>query len=232
MNGVVTAGAPTCAPAQKGSVRNIPDKNLPAHGMHLGVALEAKVVVALEKHLVRNRTVGLMADDAPFPQRLVLIDHRARLFTMTLRAGFVKARQNRLRPRAKGGAMGCFENIRSVRVVALHAVHSLLEDRVVVRQPELRVDFEMTTQTGLRRAAGVDDEPSAPAAGLRVQTAGPMTRFATGRLRTGRAIDVNSRVGAGGKYASELGMAIDAAFIAQESCAFDRCRNDDGSLKV
>jgi len=168
MNGVVTTGAPTRAPAQKGSVRNIADENLPAHGMHLRVAFEAKIVVPLEEHLVRDRTVRLMTDYAAFAQRLMLVDHRARLFAMTLRAGFVEARQTRLRPRAKTGAMGCFENIRPVRVVALHAIHSLFEHRMVVRQPELRVDFEMTIQTSLGRAARVDDELSAPAAGLHV----------------------------------------------------------------
>jgi len=43
---------------------------------------------------------------------------------------------------------------------------------------------------------------------------------------------VNSRVRAGGKYASELGVTIDAALIAEESCALDHRWNDDRSLKV
>jgi len=55
-----------------------------------------------------------------------------------------------------------------MRVVALCAIHLLLQHRVMLRQVELGLDVGMTPKTGGRFFAGINDELPAPAADLDV----------------------------------------------------------------
>lgn len=71
--------------------------------------------------------------------------------------------------------MRCLENVSAMRIVALHAIHSLFKNRMVIGQFELRVSVEMTIETSSRLPARVDDELSASAARLDVQAAWPVT---------------------------------------------------------
>lgn len=67
MNRGMAAGAPAGASVYKCCVRDIANEKVSAHGVKLGVAFQAQIVVALDQHLVRDGTVGGMADGATFP---------------------------------------------------------------------------------------------------------------------------------------------------------------------
>ena len=95
MDRFVAARGPAGAAFDVGGVRNFADVEIArrnARALDLQVALEAKVVVALDKELAIDRAVRAMANDAAFAQRFVLENERTALFAMTLGAGFVQAR--------------------------------------------------------------------------------------------------------------------------------------------
>ena len=153
----VTPRTPACTTAHKRGVRHVAYEQVSAHGVHLRVALEAKVVVPLQEHLVGDRTMRVMADRAAFAQRFMLVNDRSRLFAMALRARLVEPRQSRLRPHAERSPMRCLEDVRPVWIVALHASPPLLEHGMMVRKTELRVHLHMTLEAGRRLPARIDD---------------------------------------------------------------------------
>lgn len=165
----VTAGAPARAAPYERRVRNVANEKLAARRVHLGVAFEAKIIVALHEQLVRNRPVRLMTDRASLAQCFMFVDHRPSLGAMTFGAGLIQLREAGSRTRAEDRTMRCLENVRAVRVVALHTIHPIFEHRMVVRQFELCMDIDMAIETGLRVAAGIDDELAAAPAGVYVQ---------------------------------------------------------------
>ena len=91
MYGSVTTGAPTAAKPEVGGMVHLADVNLARSALYLRVALQAKVVVALNKHLVVDGTVRIVADGASFAHGFVLEDEQACLVAMTLRAGLIQA---------------------------------------------------------------------------------------------------------------------------------------------
>jgi hypothetical protein len=204
------------------------DENLARQGMHLGVAFEAKIVVALDEHFVGNRSMRLMTNRAAFPQRFMLVNHRPRLFAVAFGAALVQPREADRRPHGEGGAVRRFEDVRAVRIMALHAIHPAFEDRVMLRQSKLRVNVEMTRKTCLRVTAGINNE-LASAARFHVQAAGSVTGFASSGLVAWRFFNVQSCMRAGGKRASEFGMTLGTGFVAHESCSFDFWRNHHSS---
>ena len=157
MHGSVASGAPAGAAAHKRCVRNVANENLSAERRNLRVTLQAEIVVALHEHLVRDRTVRLMTDGATFAQRLMVIDHWARLLAMAFGAAFIQVRHADRRPHAKRSAMRGFHDVCAVGIVALHAIHAPFEDLMVLRQFELRVNLHVTRETGLRITPGVHD---------------------------------------------------------------------------
>lgn len=52
VNGSMAPRAPTRASAHERGVRNIADVNVATRRVHLGVAFETKIVVALDEHLI------------------------------------------------------------------------------------------------------------------------------------------------------------------------------------
>jgi len=60
------------------------------------------------------------------------------LFAMALGAALVKTRHSQ--------TSGGFENIQPVRIVALHTIHALFQDRVMLRQIELSADLQMALE--------------------------------------------------------------------------------------
>lgn len=216
----VAACAPAGAAAHKGRVRNVPNKNLPPGHNHLRMAFQAKVVVPLHEHLVRNRPVRLMTNHAAFTQGFMLVKPGPRLFPMAFGASLIHPRETSGRPCPKRGAMRCLENVRPVRIVALHAIHPPFKHRMVLRQFELRVNIEVAIEAGLRFTPGIDDEFPPPAR-LRVQARRPMTGLAPSRLAVGRSLDAQPRMRTGRKSARELDVTLDATFIANKSCSFN-----------
>lgn len=125
-----------------------------------------------------------MTTHAAFAYRFVCEDKRAALRGVTLEAGLVLAEQGdaaaldrlrKIRPAA-------FDRVAFVRVVAIGAAHFSFEHRVMMRQIEFRLHFQMALETGRGRFARVDDRVCAAAA-FHVKTSRPVTRFAADVLR-------------------------------------------------
>lgn len=141
-----------------------------------------------------------MTNGAAFTKGLVLEHERTSLFAMTLSAAFIEARH--------GQAAGMFEDVGAVRIVALHAVHSPFDHGMMLGQPELSLGLQMALEASGRVFSRVDDEFAAPASGFDVLAARSMAGFATGLPDHLGGINVDSRMGAGGEHARDVGVAI------------------------
>src|SRR5688500_13445753 len=91
-----------------------------------------------------------MAGCASLAQGFVFKDRHFRLFTMTLRAALIHSRVSQSPTR--------FENVRTMRVMALHAIHLSFQHRMMLRQVELRVSIHMATQACVGIFAWIHDE--------------------------------------------------------------------------
>jgi hypothetical protein len=145
----------------------VPNKNLPTLLMlHLRVAPQAKIRIAGHQQLAIDRTVRIMAHGASLSQRLVLKHKRARQVPVTLTAILIE-------PRHRQPACP-LEDIRAVRIMALHAVHASFNDRVMLRQVKFSASLEMALQACARIFSRIDDELSHAAATLDMLASGAM----------------------------------------------------------
>lgn len=162
----------------------------------------------------------IVASDAAFAHRFVLKNERARLLSMTLRATFVLSRHRQ----ANGG----FENIRAVWIVALHAVHFVFENRMMMRQLKFRVRLEMAFETRGRIFVRIDDKLSSRRRDM--FAAGAVARFATGAAGQflPRNIKMNPRMNAARKFVRNRRVTIGADFISDEGRAGDFQRDENG----
>jgi hypothetical protein len=120
-----------------------------------------------------------MANKTTLAHCLVLIDKRAALLCVTLEAGFVSI-QKRETAGSELLLNICgrpFDRDPFVRLMAIAAAHLPLEHRMMMRQLKRCANVQVTLETGIRRFSRIDDRAFS-AAGLNVQTPGPMTRFA------------------------------------------------------
>ena len=120
-----------------------------------------------------------MASGATLTHCFVLIDKWPALLRVTLEAGFVSAQEGQsagFKPllHVCRGALG---RDPFVRFMAITAAHLAFKHRVMMRQLECRADLQVTLETSVRRLSRIDDRTSA-AAGLNVQTPGPVARLA------------------------------------------------------
>ena len=92
--------------------------------LDLRMASEAEVQIALDQQLGIDAAMRVMADRATFPQRRVLKDKRPGLLAVALGAGFIPACHRQAARR--------FEDVVAMRIMALRAVHLLLQHRVVL----------------------------------------------------------------------------------------------------
>ena len=137
------------------------------------MAFQAEIVVALGEQSAIHRSMRLMADGAAFAQSFVFPDKRAGLFAVTIRAGFVLTGHRQVcAPRG-------LHDVHPVRIVAVHAIHAVFNDRMMLREIELGVLLQMAIKTGRCVFAGIDDELAAAPAGGDVFAAGAMAAFAT-----------------------------------------------------
>ena len=150
MYGRVATRAPARAQGQKNGVILLSDEPAAARALHLRMTFQAKVRIAFDEQFLVDRAVRSVANRAPFPQGLVFKYEGPGLLAMTLRAAFVQ-------PRHRQSAVW-FHDVAAVRIVALHAVHPVFNDRVMLRQVELRVDFKMALKAGRGVLAGIGDE--------------------------------------------------------------------------
>jgi hypothetical protein len=120
-----------------------------------------------------------MANDTTLAHCLVLIDKRAALLCVTFEAGFVSVQESKpasFKPLLDvcRGAL-CGDSF--VRFMAIAAAHFAFRDRMVVGQRESCANFQVTLEAGFRRLSWIDD-CARSAAGLDMQTPGPVTRLA------------------------------------------------------
>ncbi len=162
-----------------------------------------------------------MANDAPFAHRFVFVNKRAGLLAMTFGAGFIQARH--------GQAAFGFEDVATVRIVALHAVHFILDDRMVMGKFEFGMLFDMTLETGGRFPTGVDGEFAAAAAGFDMPAAGAMTGFATGSTGKFFLIEMDAGMNAAGEGAGDGRVTIGTSFISDEMGAGNFERRHHGA---
>ena len=188
---------------------------------NLGVAFQAQIGVVLSEHFRIHGTVRRMANDAPFAQRLVFVDKRAGLLAMTFSAGFIQARHGQT-------AFG-FEDVAAVRIVALHAVHFIFDDRMVMGKLELGVLFEVTLKTGGRFTPGIDDKFAAATARFDVPARGTMAGLATGSTGKFFLIEMDTGMDAGGKGARNGRVTVGTRFISDEMGAGNFERRHDGA---
>jgi hypothetical protein len=210
----VAARAPATPLLQQHGVRDVADKNLAARlVLNLGVAFEAKIRIALQEQLAVNRTMRVMADGATLAQRFVFEHKRPGLLTVTLRARFIEARH--------GKASRRLENVASVRIVALHAIHPAFDDWMMLRQIELGLSFQMALETDAWIFAWVDDEFAAPAPRFDVLAARTVAGFAPGLPSQLSLFEMHAGVRAGWEHAGDIGMT----FIAGPVTRVSRTRN-------
>ena len=133
-------------------------------------------------------------------------------------------------PRHRQATARWLHDVEAMRIVALDAVHLAFADRVVLRQIELSVNFQMTGETCLRIAAGIDDKLGPSTARRDVFAPRTVAGFAARTARHLRRIDVQPRVRAGGENARVVRMAIDTCGVANEMRSFDFRRGYDGTF--
>ena len=120
-----------------------------------------------------------MANDASLAHCLVLVNEWAALLCVTLEAGFVSAQESK----ATGSELllnvcrSTLDRDPFVRFMAITAAHLAFQHRMMMRQLERCANLQVTLETSVRRLSRIDDRTSA-AAGLNVQTPGPVARLA------------------------------------------------------
>jgi hypothetical protein len=151
VNSRVAARAPTSALPEEKRVRHAANVDFSRRlVLNLRVTLQAQVGVVLHEQLAIDRTMRVMTHDAAFPERFMLEHERPRLLSMALCAVLVLP--------SHGKATRTFQDVRSVRIVALHATHAALEDRMMLWQVHLRFDVEVALEAGFRSVPGIDNE--------------------------------------------------------------------------
>ena len=154
MHGSVAAGGPAGTPRhQRRVVHLAKDQRAGRAALHLRVAFEAEIVVRLEQHLAVRGTVRMMTGRAALAHGLVLEDERPGLVPMALGAGFIVT--------GHGQPAGWFVNLPPVWIVTLHAVHPAFDDRMMLREVELGVDFKVAVEARGGISARIEDESSA-----------------------------------------------------------------------
>jgi hypothetical protein len=165
-----------------------------------------------------------MAYHTALTQCLMLVNKRAALLGVALKADFVSAQESK--PAGFEVLLNicrcAFDRDSLVRVVTIRAAHFAFEHRMVVRQLERRANFQVTLETSLRIFPRIDDRTS-PAAGFNVQTPGAVTRFAAHVLRV-FSLCLQSRVRCGAEITHDFFMAGLAFFRADELRARDAGR--------
>jgi len=215
MHRVVAAGAPAAAFAQMRSVVFLADPNVArrhAGSLHLRVTLEAQIGVTLHEHFPVHRTVRVVAGDAALAHRLMFKDEWPCLLAMTRRTTVVDARH-----RQSGGGL---ERVRAMRIVALHAVHLDLDDRMMLGQAKFRVSLEMALEARFRILARIDNKaPSA--AGFHMLAARAVAGFTASLTGHLQILRMKARVWTGGKTTGNVRVTLGARLVADEVRSFN-----------
>lgn len=217
----VAPGRPTRAASHETGVIQLPDHDLPRRGLDLRMAFQAKVVVPFHEQLLVDRAVWIVASRAAFAQRLMLEREGPRLLAMALRARLIQLRHRQPARR--------LSDVAPVRVMAIHTVHAVFHDRMVVRQFEFGVNFEVTLIAACGVLARIDDELAPAPSGRDVFAARTVAGFAAREARPFQIVFVEAPVRTGGEDPRNVRVAIRARLVAHESRAFDFRRGNDRS---
>ena len=179
VDGVVAAGGPATAARDQAGVIDFPNGDGSGGELDFGMALEAKVVIAFGEERAVDRAVGRVTNRAAFAESFVFEDVGAGLFAMAIGASFIQPGHG------QGRAFGVrrLENVVAVWVVAAHAIESILNDRVMLRQVEFGVDVLVAIETDVGVFAWIDDELAAPAADAHVFAGWSVAGFAAAHTR-------------------------------------------------
>ena len=181
--------------------------------LHLSMTLQTKVIVAFQEQLLVDRAMRTMARRAALAQRFVFEGEWPGLLAMTLGAGLIQ-----LSHRQPAGRL---PDVAPVRVVTIDTIDSIFHDRMVVRQLELRLNFEVALITTRRVFSGIHDELSPTASHGDVLAARPVARFAAGHAGPFQLVLVKSAMRAGVENSRDVGVAIRAGFVSDEYRSFD-----------
>lgn len=209
VDGFMTTGAPAGAPREESGVIPAADDDAPGRGLLLEMALETEVGAAGDEHLVVHGAVDAVARGTAFADGLMFEHEGPALRGVALVAGLVLGDQ--------GGAAPL--GVAAVRIVAIGAGHFTAFQGVMVREIELAALVQMTLETDLRGATGIDDVLAA-APGLAMQAAGTVARFASGLGRMG-APRLEACMVRPGEGAGDILMALGAIAGADEGGARD-----------
>ena len=177
----------------------------------LRMTAQTEVRIVLGEHFEIDRAMGIVTGAAPFTHRLVLEDHRPGLLAVALGAALVEPRH-----RQPAGRPG---DVSAVRVVALDAIHTPLDDGMMMRQIEFGARLEMTLQARGRVLAGIDNESGA--AGGDVFAAGAMAGFTTALSLPIGEFEMDPGVRTRGEPSDDAGVAVEASLVADKSCAWN-----------
>jgi hypothetical protein len=175
----MAARGPTRALLQKIRVVDVSNENVPGYFLLLEMAFYTQRRVTFVQQALVDGAVRRMANGAPLPHRLVLVDKRAALLCVTLEAGFVSGQESK----ATGSEL-LLNVCRSalgrdpfVWLMAIAAAHLAFKHRMMMRQLKRCANVQVTLETSVRRLSRINDRARS-AAGLNVQTPGSVTRFA------------------------------------------------------
>lgn len=206
----VTTRRPAGTNLEKRRVVHVADVNVTGgniRALHLCVAAQAEVGIVFDEHFLVDGTMRTVANGAPFAQRLMFKNERPGLGLMTLGAALILPRHRQPARR--------FEDVATVGIVAIHAIHVAFDDRVMMGQIEFRLNVEMALETRFRIFAGVNDELRR-AAGTDVFAARAVAGFAPALARHRRVFKMQPRMGTGGKFPDDVRMAIGASMVADK----------------
>lgn len=139
VNGLVASGGPTGPLHQTGGVILRADDNFTAGGLGLKMTLEAKIGAPLDKHLVIDRAVWIVASGAAFANRFVFEYERTALRHVALHACFALGHDRSSAP---------FDGRAAVRIMAVAAGNLSIFDRVMMRRCERGLLVQVALEAG------------------------------------------------------------------------------------
>ena len=171
-----------------------------------------------------------MAGHATLAHGLMLKDKWPMLSAVALEARFVLAQESKAAAfkRLLNISPAAFDRHSHVRIVAIGTAHFSFQDRMTMRQLEACPHVKVTLETRFRRFSWIDDGAGA-AAGLDVQTPGPVTRLAAHVLGV-FTFCLQSRVRGCSKIANNLFVTGRAFLRADKLRTRDAGRSENRSV--
>jgi len=194
------------------AVRCLSNVNLSGRAvLDLSVTFETKIRITLNQHFPIHRAMRGMAYGASFTEGFMLENKRPRLFPMTLRAILVETGHCQSACR--------FENVRTVWIMTLHAIHPPLGYGMVLGQIEFGMRLQMAIETRRRVLSRIDDELASSPAHCNMLAAWSVAGFAPGSIRKFGVVKIQTSVSTSRKVARDIGVAIIAGCISHISGA-------------